>query len=300
MRGNRDRIPLVSASIPGATAPDWFVHAIADAPVFGEVTVDDARVSYRAWGASREGANDVLLVHGGAAHSGWWDHLAPLLADGRRVVAVDMSGHGDSDHRAEYSLDGWADELAAVIGASGLSGPPVVVGHSMGGMAAATLAGRPDAGLSGVILVDSPVGVAGREARGEAGRPSFGLARRYATKAEAIARFHPVPAQPVLDYVAAHIAEQSVREYAGGWSWKFDPAFIRIRGGMLRALDGLQTPGVMIAAERGILSAEARDALRAANEVVVIDIEDAGHAIMLDRPLVLLGVVRDALSAWES
>ena len=46
-----------------------------------------------------------MLVHGGAAHSRWWDHIGPLLADGRLVVAIDLSGHGDSARRESYSLD---------------------------------------------------------------------------------------------------------------------------------------------------------------------------------------------------
>ena len=51
-----------------------------------------------------------MLVHGGAAHSRWWDHIAPMLTEGWRVVAVDLSGHGDSDRRDHYSLDTWARE----------------------------------------------------------------------------------------------------------------------------------------------------------------------------------------------
>ena len=47
--------------------------------------------------------------------------------------ALDLSGHGDSDRREEYTLRAWTEEVAAVIDDAGFTSPPVVVGHSMGG-----------------------------------------------------------------------------------------------------------------------------------------------------------------------
>ena len=56
------------------------------------------------------------MIHGGAAHAHWWDHIAPLLAEGREVIASDLSGHGDSDRRSDYSVEAWAEEALAVAG----------------------------------------------------------------------------------------------------------------------------------------------------------------------------------------
>ena len=69
-------------SRPGApetreAVPAWFARALASAPEHRDVVVDGARVHYRAWG--EPGRPGLVLVHGGAAHSGWWDHVAPLL-----------------------------------------------------------------------------------------------------------------------------------------------------------------------------------------------------------------------------
>ena len=58
-----------------------------------------------------------------AAHSGWWDHIAPFLSRTHRVIAPDLSGHGDSDCRDAYDLDIWAQELLAVPAAAGHSDP---------------------------------------------------------------------------------------------------------------------------------------------------------------------------------
>ena len=75
------------------TAPSWFSEAIANVPQMRSIEVDGLRIAYRVWGD--ESLPGLILVHGGAAHSGWWDHIAPLLTS-HRVVAPDLSGHGDS------------------------------------------------------------------------------------------------------------------------------------------------------------------------------------------------------------
>src|SRR5215212_8401608 len=118
----------------GATPPsdgvsDPLTRALGTVPEHRSVAVDGARIAYRAWG--EQGRTGVVLVHGGAAHSGWWDHIGPQLS-GHRVIAPDMSGYGDSEHRPSYSKAMWARELAEVALAEDLD-RPVVVGHSKGG-----------------------------------------------------------------------------------------------------------------------------------------------------------------------
>src|SRR3954451_22766009 len=85
-------------------APGWFVRALAAVPEHRCIEVAGARIRYRAWGP--RDAPGVVLVHGGSAHAGWWDHIAPQLP-GHRVVALDLSGHGDSDHREAYDMRLW-------------------------------------------------------------------------------------------------------------------------------------------------------------------------------------------------
>ena len=97
--------------------PAWFSAALDAAVQEGTTTVDGASIAYRAWGDPD--GRSIVLVHGGAAHSRWWDHIAPMLTDGWRVVAVDLSGHGDSDRRDRYSLDTWAREVLAVVAEAG-------------------------------------------------------------------------------------------------------------------------------------------------------------------------------------
>lgn len=75
-----------------------------------------------------------VLVHG-AWHGAWcWQKLTPLLeAEGHRVDAFDLPGHGD-DHTAVsgMTLQGNAERIAERVTSAGE--PVILVGHSMGGM----------------------------------------------------------------------------------------------------------------------------------------------------------------------
>src|SRR5690349_24854381 len=112
-----------------ANAPDWFRRALAVPFEQGEVDVDGAAVRFLAWG--EPGRRGLVFVHGGGAHAHWWTHVAARFHRDFRVVAIDLSGHGDSGHREEYGLEQWTDEVVAVARAAEVDGPAVVVGHSM-------------------------------------------------------------------------------------------------------------------------------------------------------------------------
>src|ERR1700739_91182 len=104
---------VIKAEADEAAPPAWFTQALA-APVAERMTVHDGvSIAFRMGGGPS--GRGVVLVHGGAAHSRWWDHIAPMLAVGRRVIAIDLSGHGDSGRRESYNLDAWAHEILAVM-----------------------------------------------------------------------------------------------------------------------------------------------------------------------------------------
>jgi pimeloyl-ACP methyl ester carboxylesterase len=103
------------------------------------------------------GEPPVLLVHGWTC-----DHtaMAPLFTyfrRSRRVITVDLRGHGESDKpEQDYTMAVFADDLAWMCGELGLE-KPIVIGHSMGGVIAVELAARfPDL-PSAVVTLDSPV-----------------------------------------------------------------------------------------------------------------------------------------------
>src|SRR5690625_6982942 len=78
--------------------PTWFSDALAHGPEHKRLRVDGVDITYRVWG--KPGSPVAILVHGGAAHAGWWDHIGPHLTSHHRVIAIDLSGHGDSGWRS--------------------------------------------------------------------------------------------------------------------------------------------------------------------------------------------------------
>jgi pimeloyl-ACP methyl ester carboxylesterase len=281
------------------SAPAWFDTALAAAVERKEVTVAGVPISYRAWG--ERGLGGLLLVHGGAAHARWWDHVAPLLAAGRRVVAIDLSGHGDSGRRSAYSLDLWAEELMAVVEDARIAGPPDIIGHSMGGFVTLRAASRFGGALAGAVTVDSPIRTITPEEEAAARRKAFGPLQVYPTREEILTRFRPVPDQDSLPCIRTHVAETSIREVDGGWTWKFDPQIFGRAHLTPAVLTRLECRVAMFRAEHGLVSVDMGELMydRLGRVAPVIEIPDAGHAIMLDQPLALVTAIRTLLADWE-
>jgi pimeloyl-ACP methyl ester carboxylesterase len=280
-------------------SPAWFRAALATPAAAATVTVDGAAISYRAWGG--ENPSGLVLVHGGAAHARWWDHIAPLLSSDRRVVALDLSGHGDSGRRDRYSLDGWAHEVMAVAAAAGITDPPIIAGHSMGGFVALRTAGLFGAALEGIAVIDSPVRDITPEQQAAREERAFGPLRVYPTREAAIARFHPMPDQPALPYILEHVASTSIRAVEGGWSWKFDPAVFARSQGALTLLRQLDCRVALFFAEHGIVPPDTTELMydKLGQRAPVIEIPAAGHHVMLDQPIALVTGIRTLLSDWE-
>ncbi|MFP7570202.1 alpha/beta fold hydrolase [Marivita sp. S2033] len=88
-------------------------------------------------------AAPLLIVHGLYGSGRNWGVIGKRLSDRGPVAAVDLRNHGDSFWSDSHSYEDMADDLAKVIEAH--DAPMDVVGHSMGGKAAMTLAiTRPD------------------------------------------------------------------------------------------------------------------------------------------------------------
>ena len=279
--------------------PAWFSRALATEPQEGLTTVEGTDIAYRSWGEPAD--RSIVLVHGGAAHSRWWDHIGPLLANGWRVLALDLSGHGDSGQRDSYTLDAWAREVLAVVADAGITTPPTVIGHSMGGLVTLRLASLAGSRIAGVVAIDSPVRDLTPEDRAARQRRAFGPLHVYPTRQAAIARFHPVPDQTVLAYIADHVAATSVRPAEGGWTWKFDPGIFSREHFTPEFLTRLDCRVALFRAEHGIVTQQLSDVMydRLGRAAPVVEIPVAGHHIMLDQPIALVAALRTLLSDWD-
>jgi pimeloyl-ACP methyl ester carboxylesterase len=280
--------------------PTWFTDAISTPYDSAQVTVDGARINYRAWG--KPGRQAVILVHGGAAHAGWWDHIAPFLSAEHRVVSIDLSGHGDSGRRPEYSLPLWSEEVFAVAERESV-GRPVIAGHSMGGFVGLTAAQTHGEFIRGVVAIDSPVRERSPEVKAWlASNPTLPDHKVHPDRETVIARFRTLPEDEAgLEYVRQHVAGQSVREVEGGWSWAFDPQIFVSAQMEPEDLAAIACDVALVRGERGMATTDITESVAEilGGHVPVTLIPDAGHHIMFDQPIALIALLQALVGQWR-
>ncbi|MGI9666071.1 MAG: alpha/beta fold hydrolase [Acidimicrobiia bacterium] len=282
--------------------PSWFVAAVKQIPSEHEVEVDGTLIRYLSWGDSDKPG--LVFVHGGAAHAQWWSFIAPLFSNEWHAVAIDLSGHGDSGRRDTYSHRLWAEEVMAVAHDAGFPGPPVVVGHSLGGMVTIQTASTYGDELAGAVIVDAPVRRPSPEAEeGNAGR-EFRTPGVYPSLERAKSHFRLVPPQPCdNDYIIDWIATHSIHDTAEGWTWKFDPRLFR--GTIVPLRDQLASVRCRVALFTGELSVIVPpDTAEYMYDLMgrvapVIPIPEAHHHLMLDQPLAFVAALRTLLADWN-
>jgi esterase len=116
---------------------------------------DGVRLAYRV-GAPRDG-NAVLLLHGMASRGSTWDRVAQaLIGRGCRVIVPDLRGHGRSGRAARYPLETFAGDAIRLLDWLGLENVDLI-GHSLGGHTALTIAQRHPGRVRRLLIEDTPV-----------------------------------------------------------------------------------------------------------------------------------------------
>jgi len=96
---------------------------------------------------------EVVFVHGNTGSSRWFERVMDLR--GCKTVALDMPNFGRSSALpGEPDIDRYADAVAAFLSVLKIE-KTVIVGHSLGGAVAISLAVRNPKLLRGLVLVDS-------------------------------------------------------------------------------------------------------------------------------------------------
>lgn len=283
--------------------PLWFTEFLQQKAEHQSFVLEKARIHYRHWPNPEKPG--LLLVHGHAAHSHWWDFIAPGLIDEFDIAAIDLSGSGDSDHREVYSATLFAREIVECIESAKLQ-KTIVIGHSFGG-AMARVAGYlfPER-LSGMILADSSI----PNHRGGRTPPPMPRTRErfYTDIDQGIRRFRLRPAQPCKnDYILDHIARHSLKRTAQGYCFKLDPAVFAkmpINQEMPVAWDMIKSakiPVGMIYGEKSRFFPA--DVVAKLSDIfdpaLVRCVPDAHHHVFIDQPLEFLDALKGLLEVMD-
>ena len=125
---------------------------MTEAPELRFVSYKQGRLAYREAGAGRA----LLFLHGMNGNSKSWAFAFQALSPSFRVVAWDAPSCGKSDSFGD-SLEDYVAAVKALIRSLELQ-DVVVIGHSMGGLVATSLAAEPDMPVTGLILSSTHLG----------------------------------------------------------------------------------------------------------------------------------------------
>lgn len=191
-------------------------------------TPDGLDLSAREWG--NPDGQPILFIHGLAqSHLSFLPQFASGLAAKHRLLAYDLRGHGESAKPVDvaYYNDGrrWADEVAAVIAATGAK-KPILAGWSLGGrVLRAYLMHHGDQALGGLHFVatrpfEDPSVIAPASRANIEGRPETLAQRIDAHIAFLRACYLRQPAEADFAVALAWnvIVPQEIREAIGTWA----------------------------------------------------------------------------------
>lgn len=265
------------------------------------ISVNGLRLCCREWGAPS--GPPVVLLHGGSAHAHWWDLFADSIADRYHVYALDLRGHGDSEHSRPpaYRVDDYVRDLAAFIELMALTSV-TLVGHSLGAMIATAYAVSVPKRVRSLVVVDSILKITPAGARYMARLQRFPQPV-YRSRDDALRRFRLLPAHTTADgSILRHIAAHGLRQLADGrWTLKFDREAMAQNGplDLTPHLQQLRCPILFVRGTHSTLLTQAGLAalLRAARHAQAVEIPDAHHHVMLDNPTAFECAIRSFLES---
>jgi pimeloyl-ACP methyl ester carboxylesterase len=238
----------------------------------------------------------VLLMHGGGQTRHAWGTAARTLAEhGWRAVSLDLRGHGDSAWApdGDYSFRAFADDARCV--ADALGRPPVLVGASLGGVAAIVAEGGTDRVVSsGLVIVDithrsNPAGIERIKTFMSSGAEGFATLE---DAADAIAAYTPNRPRRMNPTGLMKVLR---RRPDGRWYWHWDPAFMargraEVPGQDYQALfeaalDGVRVPTLLVVGRLSDVVTEAgtTDFLARIPGAKHVDVRGASHMVAGDQ-----------------
>jgi len=129
--------------------------AAADEP--GSAPFQGAAVRYDDLGPENANASSepaLVFIHGWASGREFWFNQTVPFMETRRVIAIDLPGHGESDEPAgAHSMNLYADAIAAVLDDASVQ-RAVLIGHSNGTPTIRQFYRRHPERVAGLVAVD--------------------------------------------------------------------------------------------------------------------------------------------------
>jgi pimeloyl-ACP methyl ester carboxylesterase len=237
----------------------------------------------------------VLFLHGGGQTRHAWGKSAELVAArGWRTISLDQRGHGESDwaKNGDYSFTAFCADCIAVV--DQLEKPPVLVGASLGGMAAMLAEGTSDREVSsGLVLVDiapqsNPEGI---KRIGDFMRSGVDGFDSLESAAAAIAAYTPQRKRQANPEGLLKV----LRERDGRWYWHWDPRVIqqdrtevvatRLLGLLDVAMSNIFVPTLLVRGELSDVVTQAGIDLMVSRlpDITVVEVAGAAHMIAGDQ-----------------
>ncbi|MFL9813137.1 alpha/beta fold hydrolase [Stutzerimonas sp. VN223-3] len=238
----------------------------------------------------------VIALHGWLDNAATFSRLAPLL-DGVRIVALDLPGHGHSDHRpvgAAYNIWDYAHDVlqtAEQFGWQRFS----LLGHSMGAIVSVLLAGAMPERVERLALIDGVIPYTGEaetapQKLGESLQALLAVDDKrkpvYERFEQAVAaRMKGVGA--VSHEAAELLAQRGLMPVPGGYTWRTDarlmlPSPMRLsRAHALSFVQRVACPASLILAEQGLMTQRAMPELSEALPFTLHRLP-GGHHLHLD------------------
>ncbi|MCQ4287507.1 alpha/beta hydrolase [Pseudomonas stutzeri] len=237
--------------------------------VFEEIRLSLPHIEVAAHLYGPEDGRPVIALHGWLDNAATFSRLAPLL-NGVRIVALDLPGHGHSDHRpvgAAYNIWDYAHDVlqtAEQFGWQQFS----LLGHSMGAIVSVLLAGAMPDRIERLALIDGVIPYTGEadtapQKLGESLQALLAVDEKrkpvYATFEQAVAaRMKGVGA--VSREAAERLAQRGLMPVPGGYTWRTDarlmlPSPMRLtRAHALAFAQRVTCPASLILAEQGLMT----------------------------------------------
>jgi len=237
--------------------------------VFEEIRLSLPHTEVAAHLYGPEDGRPVIALHGWLDNAATFSRLAPLL-NGVRIVALDLPGHGHSDHRpvgAAYNIWDYAHDVlqtAEQFGWQQFS----LLGHSMGAIVSVLLAGAMPDRIERLALIDGVIPYTGEadtapQKLGESLQALLAVDEKrkpvYATFEQAVAaRMKGVGA--VSREAAERLAQRGLMPVPGGYTWRTDarlmlPSPMRLtRAHALAFAQRVTCPASLILAEQGLMT----------------------------------------------